>query len=258
GEDAVAERCGGNEDAGGCAALRGDGVEVMATSRSLAHEIVHAVRMHDRRWGPALFEEGLAQALAFGGARGGGFSLDAMQAEPGPVALFDHEFDEPGPYITAGHFVAFVLETRGDALHRVMVGDAFSEPSEVDGEVIDTALRAELGPDLSQLEDEWRGTSRASYSFLGECADTQPIETPGDTAVFGGVHDCESSEETAGPIGAEQRFTALRRDRTGPLSHRGGCCARRCLPQPRGLQDLPPGAPQGLWRCSPGTTPSFP
>ncbi|WAS94494.1 hypothetical protein [Nannocystis punicea] len=195
GPSAVTEGCGGSW--GGCARASG----VFATSGSIFHELVHAVRQSQGDGGAVgtwLFEEGIAEMLS--GYRWDPYSawLHPSEIERGPEVLADFPRGEgkfiPGDYATAAHFVSWLRMVYGDGTLVAFLND----PRYLDGEAYDDAFVSHFGLSMEDADSAWRASAPEEYAWSESCDPSYALAWAGSVLEFTDTVDCEAPH-TTGP-----------------------------------------------------------
>ncbi|PCC71510.1 hypothetical protein SAMN02745121_01055 [Nannocystis exedens] len=197
GHSAVKDGCGGTW--GGCARASG----VYATSASIFHELVHAVRHSQGKPGSVgswLFEEGLAEVLS-----GFRWHLQSELALPstlerGPAMLAALPRGEgkfvPEDYPTAGHFMSWLRTTYGDAALVAFLND----PRYLGGDAYEEAFAAHFGLSIAEADSAWRSAAATEYLWSEPCDPARALPWTGSTLEFSDTVDCEAPH-TTGPAG---------------------------------------------------------
>lgn len=197
GYSAVESGCGGTF--GGCARASG----IYATSNSIFHELVHAVRHSQGEPGSVgtwLFEEGLAETLS-------GFrwhqQFELAQSgtlERGPAVLAALPRGEgkfvPEDYPTAGHFMSWLRTTHGDATLVAFLND----PRYLGGQAYEEAFEAHFGLSIAEADITWRGAAATEYLWSEPCDPGHTLTWTGASLEFSETVDCEAPH-TTGPAG---------------------------------------------------------
>jgi hypothetical protein len=203
GTEAVEDRCAESPEDGfvaGCAVSANGEVGVATELAAAPHELVHASRLASAVFGNRFFEEGIAEALRGGEQQAYAIGNDAA-ANPLPPSLLVQQFSRsPGAYVTAGHFVSWLIEAYGrDPISAALTSAAFETTG--NPEEVSAWMNGAFGLTLAEAEQAWRETAAYSYVQLGPCADERVVSLAGSLELAG-VLDC-GSDETVGPYSAD-------------------------------------------------------
>ena len=196
GVSAVKEHCDSSRfPVGGCANGLGEDTYINAQPSSIYHELVHAVRLVNGHKGPAFFEEGIAEVLSAFWPLFYRTEIRAAELELGPeelAALPRSEF-QPFHYFVAGHFMSWLLRTRGEAAVAEFLNDdeLASDAS--------AAFARHFGLSLHDADAAWRSSSDERYTWGEGCDPRYALTWKGPTLEFDGKLDCRTSN-TTGPI----------------------------------------------------------
>ncbi|MDC0718134.1 hypothetical protein [Nannocystis bainbridge] len=183
---------------------------VFATSGSIFHELVHAVRQSQGGGGAVgtwLFEEGLAELLS--GYRWHPFSarLEPSESERGPALLADFPRGEdkfvPGDYAIAGHFASWLRANYGDA----SLVAFFNDPRYLGGEAYGEAFLSHFGLSIEDADSAWRASGLKEYSWSETCDPAYMLTWEGSALEFTDRVDCNAAS-TFGP--RDYGFVTLR------------------------------------------------
>lgn len=197
GAEAVADRCGLAPESGvlgGCTVAANGEVGVATELAAASHELVHASRHASSISGSSFFEEGIAQALRGGELAGYSIAADAMHDPLSPVELAAEFQVSAEAYITAGHFVSWLLSDRGES----SVFDALTaEPFTSSADNVSPWFSATFSETLADASARWRTESDAVYFQRGPCEQPTILD---DEILLEGELNCESPQ-TLGTVG---------------------------------------------------------
>ncbi|MDC0669836.1 hypothetical protein [Nannocystis radixulma] len=196
GPSVVEENCAGR---GGCARASG----VYATSGSIFHELVHAVRQSQGNGGSVgtwLFEEGFAEVMAGYRWQVQHVLAQASTTERGPAVLAAFPRGQgkflPGDYALAAHFVSWLRTNYGDTVLEAYLNDA----RYLGGEAYAEAFVAHFAMTIDEADAAWRMATSTKYVWSDVCDPAYDLSWVGGTLEFSDSADCEAPH-TTGPSG---------------------------------------------------------